>query len=738
MTDRIHARLFILAALVMSLLVTLGARAFDLQVLGGAEAAAAAVDNRMRDLVLPAARGMVLDQRGRALATNRIALDVTVSRRTLRLLDDDGAAVLDRLAGLVGVPAESLAARLRNCGTAGAKPLPDCWNGAPGADPVVASDVGIEPAGQVMADPDGFPGIQVVSTPVRQYPLGSVAAQALGYVGELTAEDLASDPGLAGVTKGRSGLELQYDEALRGSPGLERVTVDSAGHRESAGVAAPAVPGQTLVTSIDAKLQAVVEQQLAAVMKRARARMDRVTNRPFVADGGAAVVLDVRTGAVLAMASAPTYDANLWTGGISSADYARLTDPSAGLPLLNRALQSALAPASTFKVVSTAAALAYGVSGTSPLPCPAKYRVGDRAFRNYESKSHGRITMARALEVSCDTIFYRIAHQMWRAGEVSVASPGSDDASGAAAVDAIANAAADFGFGRATGIDLPGEVSGTVASRALKQARWDDLHDQWCRQAAQGFPEVADPERAAYLTQLAQDNCRDGMRWRVGDALNASIGQGDTTATVLQLAVAYAAIANGGTLWKPRVGSALLDADGTVAARINPEPAGTLDVPAADLAYLRAGLRGVIESGSARGAFAGFPVDEVPLAGKTGTAEVYGRQATSWFASFAPADEPRYAVVMMVSQGGTGAGAAGRGVRSIYDALFGVRDGHADPARSVLAGGDVAEGLPTISPDGVPSSPEGAATGAATGGSAGMSTQASPGAGRTAAETARR
>lgn len=702
MTDRIHARLFVLAALVMSLLVTLGARAFQMQVLGGADASAAAADNRMRELVLPAARGMVLDQRGRALATNRIALDVAVSRRTLRRLADDGGAVLARLAGLVGVPADSLAARLRNCGTPGASPQPECWDGAPGADPVVARDVGIEPASQILADPDGFPGIRVVSTPVRQYPFGQVAAQALGYVGELTAADLAADPALAGVTKGRSGLELQYDEALRGHPGLEQVTVDSAGHRESGGAVSPATPGKTLVTSIDAELQAVVERQLEAVIKRARKRIDRVTHRPFAADGGAAVVLDVRTGAVLALASSPTYDANLWTGGISAADYQRLTEGSAGQPLLNRAIQTAMSPASTFKVVSTAAALAHGISGTSQLPCPAKYVVGGRAFRNYESKSHGSITMARALEVSCDTIYYRIAHQMWQAGEGSASSPGAAGAAGPAPVDAIAATAADFGLGRATGIDLPGEVAGSVASRAEKQARWEVLHEQWCRRATQGYPEIADPQRASYLTKLAQDNCSDGMRWRVGDALNAAIGQGDTTATVLQLAVAYAAIANGGTLWKPRVGSALLAADGTVAERIAPEATGTLDVPAADLAYLRAGLRGVIESGSARGSFAGFPVDEVPLAGKTGTAEVYGRQATSWFASFAPADEPRYAVVMMVSQGGTGAGTSGRGVRSIYDALFGVRDGHADPARSVLAGGDVAADLPTISPDGVP------------------------------------
>jgi penicillin-binding protein 2 len=690
--------MLILAVLVMSLVGTLAARAFSLQVASGADARAAAADNRQRELLIPATRGLILDQRGRPLAANRIALDVEVSRRELRRLDDDGAGVLGRLGALLGMAPDTLAARLQNCGTPGARPQPDCWNGAPGADPVVARDIEVDRAGVILAAPGEYPGVAVVQAPVRDYPRGSLAAHALGYVGSVTAEDLEADPGLAGIaTRGRAGLEVQYDAALRGRPGLERVTVDSAGHRVSAGVAEPAVPGQSLVTNIDAELQEVVEEQLQAALERARGRVDRVTDRPFEADGGAAVVLDVRTGAVLALASAPTYDANLWTGGISSADYARLTDPAAGQPLLDRALQAALAPASTFKVVSTAAALAGGYSRSAAYPCPSSYRVGGRSFRNYESKAHGYIGLSRSIEVSCDTVYYRIAHEMWRAD-------GGSDPEGTPA-DLIATTAADFGFGQRTGIDLPGESAGRLASRQAKQAQWEQRKDEWCQRAETGYPEVTDRDRARYLTRLAEENCADGMRWRVGDALNAAIGQGDTAATVLQVAVAYAAIANGGTLWRPQVARALVGADGAVAEQFAPAAAGTLDVPAEDLAFLRRALRGVIEDGTARGRFAGFPLDEVPLAGKTGTGEVFGKQATSWFASYAPADDPRYAVVMMVSQGGTGAGTSGPSVRGIYEALFGVRGGDADPARSVLAGGDVAAGLPSLGPDGVPAPP---------------------------------
>ncbi len=205
MTDRVHARLLILAVLVMSLVGTLAARAFSLQVVDADEARAAAEDNRVRELVIPAARGMVLDQQGRPLAANRISLDVSVDRRELRRLDDDGAAVLDRLADLLGVRADLLTARLQNCGTPGAQKQPNCWNGAPGADPVVARDVGIDAAGQVMADPTGYPAVAIDRVPVRQYPGESLAAHTLGHVGVVTAEDVAADPELDGRTGPRPG-----------------------------------------------------------------------------------------------------------------------------------------------------------------------------------------------------------------------------------------------------------------------------------------------------------------------------------------------------------------------------------------------------------------------------------------------------------------------------------------------------------------------------------------------------
>ena len=221
MTDRVHARLLVLAVLVLSLVLTLAARAFSLQVVDSEAAVAAAEDNRIRELVVPRLAGDGPRPAGRPLVANRISLDLAVDRRELRRLDDDGDAVLDRLSELLGIDPEVLAARLQNCGTPDAQPQPNCWNGAAGASPVVARDVAIEAAGEVMADPVGFPAVEIERVPVRVYPGGSLAAHALGHVGAVTAEDLAEDPELEGVlARGRAGLELVYDEALRGTPGF--------------------------------------------------------------------------------------------------------------------------------------------------------------------------------------------------------------------------------------------------------------------------------------------------------------------------------------------------------------------------------------------------------------------------------------------------------------------------------------------------------------------------------------
>ena len=263
------------------------------------------------------------------------------------------------------------------------------------------------------------------------------------------------------------------------------------------------------------------------------------------------------------------------------------------------------------------------------------------------------MTLNRALEVSCDTIFYRLAHEQWLADGGS--NPVDDPR------DLIASTASDFGFGRRTGIDLPGRDGGPLASREAKQPQWDAASRRVVP-AGRGRATRSWPtgERARFLTRLAAENCSEGMRWRVGDALNAAIGQGDTAATVLQVATAYAAIANGGTVYRPQVSRALLNADGSVDQTFAPEADGQRRRPAEGPRLPAPRAAGGRRERHGPQRLRGVPAwMRSRWQGKTGTGEVYGKQATSWFASFAPADDPRYAVVIMVSQARHGRGDLG-------------------------------------------------------------------------------
>jgi penicillin-binding protein 2 len=284
------------------------------------------------------------------------------------------------------------------------------------------------------------------------------------------------------------------------------------------------------------------------------------------------------------------------------------------------------------------------------------------------------------------------------------------------ASDPIAKAANAFGLGAKTGIDLPGEAAGRISSRAFKYDNWESMKDTWCRNAEQGYPETrkTDPKLADYYTALDKENCTDGYQWRAGDALNAAIGQGDTTVTPLQMATVYSAIANGGKLFQPQVAKGVVSASGQVVDEFEPVLKGRVDVPKSAIKFLKRSLPGVTTDGSGETPFVGFPLDQIPIASKTGSAQVTGDKAsTSWFASYAPADKPRYAVVMMVTEGGTGSKTSGPSVRKIYEALFGVRGGTVNPKNSILQGGAPMATLPVVRSDGTPVVPKGAESGVA-------------------------
>ncbi|MEU8221432.1 penicillin-binding protein 2 [Kribbella sp. NPDC048915] len=693
-----RSRLLGIQVLILSLVAALGLQLAYSQVVAGDRYQDAAADNGVREVVTPAVRGLILDARGRPLVRNRSRLVISIDRSALERQPDRGDAVLARLASLLGRPVSELRRQIRPCGPGITKP---CWSGSPYRPVPVLDDAPLQAALQIMERREQFPAVRAEVVAAREYPApaGARAVHLLGYLQPADEQAMAAqrargrrDPELQRADLvGRAGLEKQYDEVLRGTPGTTRLVVDHAGRVTGRIDEVAPVPGSHLVTSIDADVQAVAEQELLAAIKRARGEVDRNTGRRYAADAGAVVVMDVHTGRVLAMASYPIYDPQIWEDGISMTDYRRLVGEQTGAPLLSRAFQGGGAPpGSTFKPISVAAAVAAGFPLGSKYPCPSSLRIGGRQFRNFESRGYGDITLARAIEVSCDTVFYGIAERLWRrdGGNRPVAQP----------ADALQRMARSFGLGEPTGVDLPGESPGRIADRDHKRRSWERTKHESCRRASSGYPELArtDPARARFLKELAKENCADGFRWRVGDAVNFAIGQGDTLVTPLQLARTYAAIANGGTLWRPQVARAVIGPDGRVATTFEPEATGRLPLSRNTLSYLRNALTGVTTRGSAAWRFAGWPHDKYPVAAKTGTAEVFGKQTTSWFATFAPADKPRYAVVMTVSQGGTGtgSGAAAPSVRGIYEALFGIG------RPPVLPGGVPSASLPPIRPNG--------------------------------------
>jgi penicillin-binding protein 2 len=652
-------RVWVLGLVVLCLMGALLGRLGQVQIAGRADYRAAAATVNTRTVTEPAVRGRILDRNGTPLVDNTTQTVVTVDRAVLADARDGGRDLVTRVAKVVGAPFAQLWGRTQLCGTAGARPAPVCWAGSAYVPIPLVGGVDPRAALSLLERPDLYPGVGVFAQPVRDYPAERTvnAAHLLGYLGRSDAEDVSSSKGMIGDLDlvGRSGLEQQYDHQLRGTPGSTTVAVDPRGIVTSQLGHAEPVPGQDLVTNLDARVQSAAEQALATAVASARKHGDR-------ADSAAAVVLDVTNGAVVAAASYPSYDPQVWTGGVGAEELARLTDPSAGTPLVSRVTSAAFSPASTFKVVSLPAAVAAGNSLGGTYNCTSSFTIGNRVFANFESRAYGPISLRRAVEVSCDTIFYDFAYRSWLAqGGLAAKSD---------ARDPFVEMADRLGLGRRTGIDLPGEQAGRVPGRGWKRAQWEATRVQTCQRAGSGYPEVAatDPSRAAYLKELAVENCRSGFQFRAGDAANFAIGQGDVTVTPLQMAQVYAAIANGGTLWKPEVGRALVTPGGST-QQIAPVRTGTVAFPPGTLAFLRGALAGVVTHGTAQGAFAGFPLAQWPVAGKTGTAEAFGRQDTSWFVSYAPTTKPRYAVAVVVSQGGTGAETAAPAARAIHDVL---------------------------------------------------------------------
>ena len=688
MNQRSRLNLLVFQILVISLMVALFGRLFYLQVVSGPIYRDAALSIQSRDVIYPATRGLIVDSSGVPLALNKVGLAITIDRIAIDQQPDQGKAVMLRLSKLLKLKYKDIYRNTRLCGELPRGQKAGCWTGSRYQPIPITKEAKPDTALQIVERSDQFPGVDAEPIAIRNYPgfAGLNAAHVLGYVGPLTDSDLAKGNGkqfFRSESIGKSGLEFSYDSYLRGTPGIKTLIVDRKEAITSQGQNNASIPGDHLVTSIDARLQSAVEVALEDAVLRGRAN-------GYASDSGAAVVMDVRNGQVLAIASYPTYDPNAFEKGLTVQQASDLYSEKKGVPALSRAMQGLFAPASTFKAVSLIAAASAGYNLNASYNCPSEVQVGDRAFQNFESKSQGIMSLEKAIAVSCDTIWYRIAFDEWlRDGGLRPKSNPNDY---------FFKAAQSFKITQKVGIDVPSESTSRLADRAYKNSWYQQNKDFYCNYSHR----ATKAQQTPFLVLLAKENCVDGDKIRAGDAVNFSIGQGDTVVTPLKLTQMYAAIGNGGTIWQMMIGKAIVKTDGTVIQTMTPQKLGKLTSSKSTLKFLQGALREVVISGTGAGAFSGFPIS---VSGKTGTAEVFGRNLngslkdnTSWFASYAPTEKPRYAVVMMVSQGGFGASTSGVGVRKIYEALFGVSANKVVPGAALFPDGKPPVKLPRISP----------------------------------------
>ncbi|HXJ65308.1 MAG TPA: penicillin-binding protein 2 [Actinomycetota bacterium] len=625
-------RLKVLALLCAFMFAALGTRLWFVQVLAGDQFKTSSVRNSTRTVDLPAPRGRILDRNGVVLARNRTSLVVTVNRQELPTDLTEQSDEIRRLAMVLGISNKEMRKRIDTKRYYEFTPVP------------VAFDVPKKTFFYLGEHRPEFPGVSIVEDSIRDYLDGPLAAHVLGYVGPFSPTE-AADPRFAGYSQddivGKAGVELSYERYLQGTKGEIQYQVDSAGKNLGpvpGGTEAP-VAGDDVYLTIDSDVQKLAAESLDKGMKAAR-------TFHLPANAGAVVVLDPNSGAILAMASNPTFDPNWFATG-NSREINKLFAPvpkgqqcnATGCALVDRAIQAVYPPGSTFKPFVGLSALRQGYTNLSGpksfIPCPSTWQVPGveppDIKSNWEPVNLGSISLGQALAVSCDTVFYQLGWDNW----VDWYNHGEHDK--------LQNDLRASGFGHPTGVDIPSEDTGIIPDQAYKAKAY------------------------------ASDPVATDRNWQPGDYINMAIGQGDVKVTPLQLATAYAALANGGTVYRPHVLEKVDTASHQPVMTDKPQVDGHLPFSKKDLTYVRNALTGVVQgNGTAVQAFTGFPLGRIPVAGKTGTAEVSPFQPYSWFAAMAPANDPQYVVVAMVEQGGHGSQSAAPIVRRILDGLFGL------------------------------------------------------------------
>ena len=600
---RLRARRLMVAVVVV-FAVFVG-RLVQLQIVEGEALGQESENNFVRSEVLPADRGTIYDRDMRPLAMNRAAFDLYVTPALVKKLPVllDG---LREVLGLDALDADRLREKLEEPrGIARFRPIR------------VRRDVTREQVARAEALRAQVDGVSIRVEQQRNYPQVETGSHLVGYLGRPRPDEAAAGDPMRyrdGVMVGRAGIEERFEEVLAGRNGLERFVVNARGARANDQralgsvddvIREPPVPGNDIVLTVDADVQALLVHALSRY------------------ESGAIVAVDPRDGSVLGIVSKPTYDPNLWSGRLS-AEVKREVDENPYKPMIDKSVHSFF-PGSVYKVVTALAGLEEGVvEADQEVESPGSYLFGNRTFHCHKLSGHGRLELTGAIAASADVYFYKLGEKL--------------------GIDALATYATRFGFGRRTGLGINGDSPGIVPTRA-----WHDEHTPG--------------------------------GYQFGLALSTAIGQGDVRTTPVQMAMAYAALANGGTLYAPRIVDRIQSADGKVVQKIAPQVVGTLGANPEHVQSIIAGLeRTVADTDIGTGNLAALPYGRV--AGKTGTAQVrdierarftdkikdFRDRDHAWFAGFAPVESPRLVVVVFLEHGGTGGKEAAPVARQVIEA----------------------------------------------------------------------
>jgi penicillin-binding protein 2 len=612
-------RIAVLGVLAVTIFCALFFRLWALQVISGERYLEDARNNQIRPYRAAAPRGSIVDRNGRVLVSNVPGTLVQIWPAALDGVPDaERDRMLRRLARLLRVPHREIRTALAASESDPLTPI------------TIKESVSERRINYLLEHQAQFPGVQIAQTHLRDYKRGTIAAQVLGYVGEVTKEQLKTmaKRGYApGDRIGQTGVEATYDQYLRGTPGVGRVYVDALGRVTSARQFSQLPEaGNNIRLTIDAELQKTAEDALEYGIRLAR------EDGEWAANGGALVAMDPRNGEILALASNPSFDPSAYVGRVSPRELRALAKPSANHPTLNRAVAGVYPPGSTFKPVTALAALQEGLLQPDELiQCTGKEVIDGQTFKNWDPYANEPMTLTTALAASCDTYFYQVAMRFY----VREDAP-------------LQKWARRMGFGRKTGIELGPEATGLVPTIAWKHRYFKTEIDRI---------------------------------WTSGDSVQLSVGQGDFLATPLQMTQFYALIANGGKLVEPHLVKSVEEPrqEGEPPIVLQPyltKPPKDAGLDPAALRIVREGLYDAahVPYGTSASVFGAFPV---PIAGKTGTAEKFvrlpgytGLRDQSWWCGYGPYDRPELAVCALIENGGFGGAAAAPSALKVFEKFF--------------------------------------------------------------------